>query len=264
MIDFIVSGIGTILHACGLTPGDIETVGIGVPGTVRYGRGIVESSPNFPTWQGFRMKEELTDRLPLQIAVDNDAEMAAVGERLAGAAARYDNFVLVTIGTGIGGAVYANGRAVRGRDGTAGEIGHIVVEPRGRRCGCGSSGCVEMYASARAIVRYYRAHSRDNSEGITAEEVYRRAIARDPSAQYAFHRMGWYLGVAMTDVVNLLNPEALLFTGKVSRAGRFFLPTVKTVVDERAFRLPARGIVYRRGKLGDDAAIIGAACRARH
>ncbi|MCL4558781.1 MAG: ROK family protein [Deltaproteobacteria bacterium] len=262
-VDLIVSGIQSVLHACGLTSDGIASVGVGVPGTVRYGYGIVDSSPNFPKWHRFDIRRELSERLSVPVVVDNDAKMAAAGEKFAGAAVPYDNFVLVTIGTGIGGAVYANGLPVRGRDGTAGEIGHIVVEPEGMECGCGSNGCVEMYASAGAIVRYYRARSHDRSRAVTAEDVYRRAIMREPPAMYAFRQMGMYLGIALTDVVNLLNPEALIFTGKVSRAIRLFLPSVKAVVNRRAFRLPSRGIVYRKGTLGDDAAIIGAVCRAR-
>jgi len=260
IIRILLSGITSITSECKIRLDDIAGIGIGIPGTVNYRQGIVDSSPNFPKWYKFKIKEKLLEHFTIPVVVDNDAKMAAAGEKIIGAAKSYDNFILITIGTGIGGAIYAEGDFIRGRDGTAGEFGHIIIEPNGRKCGCGSRGCVEMYASARAIVRYYKAGSHNKSGNISAEDIYRKARSHDISALYAFKKMGMQLGIALTDVVNLLNPQAIIFTGKVSRAFRFFIPYAKQVVDERAFHLPSQGIIYRKGLLDDDAGIIGGVC----
>ncbi|MEO5860355.1 MAG: ROK family protein, partial [Pyrinomonadaceae bacterium] len=197
---------------------------------------------------------------------ENDANSAAVGERWKGAAKGVRNSIHVTLGTGVGGGIIIDGTLVRGIDGTAGEIGHIAVEPEGYPCGCGSRGCVEQYASATAIVRiakelmpkYPETELRSNLE-LTPLDVFESGIAGDRLSLEVFRVAGTYLGIALGGLVNVLNPEAIVIGGGVAAGWDLFIEPLQSEILRRAFQQPGERVKLMRSELGDDAGILGAA-----
>ena len=134
----------------------VVAVGVGAPGVIQVDRGVVVKSPNFPDWNNLPLKDELEKALNLQVTIENDANAAALGEQWRGAGSGIGSMILLTLGTGVGGGIILNKQIWHGADGMAGEIGHMTILPDGRLCGCGNTGCLEMYASARGIVQSYR------------------------------------------------------------------------------------------------------------
>jgi glucokinase len=184
-----------------------------------------------------------------------------------GAGQGYRTLICVTLGTGVGGGIILNGNLWRGVDGSAGELGHIGVDPfDGVPCACGSRGCLEVYASATAIVRMTReARPRypnsilHNTEDLTSAKVYEAGISGDELAIEVFRRMGVYLGIGLASLINILNPEIVVIGGGLSNGWALFEKHMKQQVIERAFPIPARRVKIVRAECGDDAGLLGAA-----
>lgn len=247
---------------------DVELVAVAaaVPATVNFERGVMLKAPNVPCLDGFAMKDALADLFGVQAVLENDANAAAVGESWLGASKGFASSIMVTLGTGVGGGIIINGAVLRGIDGTAGEIGHICVEPEGAQCGCGSIGCVEQYASATGIIRMtgeLKSGFPDSTiaalDEATSFEVYEAGVAGDPLALEVFRQMGRYLGIALADLANILNPESIVIGGGASGAWDLFIPHVNAEIKMRAFEEPAARALISKAKLGDDAGILGAA-----
>jgi glucokinase len=247
--------------------GQISAVSIAVPGTVNVEDGVVVKAPNVPSLDGFRLGAALESELKWPAILENDANAAAIGEMWQGAGRGYSSIVCVTLGTGVGGGIILDGQLWRGADGSAGEIGHLGVDPFGGvPCGCGSRGCLEVYASATAIVRMTReARPRypdsilHTSEDLTSETVYLAGLEGDELALEVFRRMGVYLGIGLASLVNLLNPEIIIIGGGLSNGWDLFEQHMHQQVIERAFPLPARSVKITRAECGDDAGFLGAA-----
>jgi glucokinase len=247
--------------------GVIQTTSVAVAGTVNVDEGVVLTAPNIPCLAGFRLAEVLQTELNKPAIIENDANAAAIGEMWQGAACGARTIVCMTLGTGVGGGIILDGKLWRGADGSAGEIGHMAVEPLGGvGCACGSQGCLEVYASATAIVRMIRdalpryPHSiLHTSEDLTAEKVYRAAQSGDELAADVFHRMGIYLGIGLANLVNILNPEMIVIAGGVANGWDLFAKEASQQMRERAFPLPASRVRIKRGECGDDAGLLGAA-----
>ena len=175
-------------------------------------------------------------RLGVDAVLENDATAAAIGENWLGGSRDVDTSICVTLGTGVGGGLMINGKPYRGKDGTAGEVGHICVEPDGHPCGCGSRGCVEQYASATAVIRMAREAGLDVS---TSSDVYNWAKRGNEEAVDVFTAMGTYLGIGLAGLVNVLNPEMIVIGGGVSAAWELFAGDVRREVDERSFPEPS-------------------------
>ena len=245
----------------------IAAVSVAVPGTVDFEEGVVIKAPNVPCLDGFRLGAALESELEWPAIVENDANAAAIGEMWQGAGRGYQNIVCVTLGTGVGGGIILDGKLWRGVDGSAGEIGHIGVDPfAGVPCKCGSRGCLEVYASATAIVRMTREAQPGYpnsvlhmSEDLTSEKIYRAGLAGDELALEVFRRMGMYLGIGLASLVNLLNPEIILIGGGVASGWELFEKHMNQQVIERAFALPAKRVKITRAECGDDAGLLGAA-----
>lgn len=267
----IVHALVDAAHACQsqctARGGKISAVSVAVPGTVDFEEGVVVKAPNVPCLDGFRLGAALQSELEWPAIVENDANAAAVGEMWQGAGRGYRNLVCVTLGTGVGGGIILDGRLWRGVDGSAGEIGHLGVDPfAGVPCTCGSRGCLEVYASATAIVRMTReARPRypnsvlHMSEGLTAEKIYQAGLEGDELALEVLRRMGVYLGIGLASLVNLLNPEIIVIAGGVSNGWELFEKHMHQQVRERAFPLPAKRVKITRAECGDDAGLLGAA-----
>jgi glucokinase len=247
--------------------GQVSAVSIAVPGTVDFEEGVVVKAPNVPCLDGFRLGAALESELEWPTILENDANAAAAGEMWQGAGRGYRSIVCVTLGTGVGGGIILDGELWRGADGSAGEIGHLGVDPfAGVPCTCGSRGCLEVYASATAIVRMTReARPRypnsmlHTSEDLTSETVYQAGLAGDELSLEVFRRMGVYLGIGLASLVNLLNPEIIIIGGGLADGWELFAQHMHQQVIERAFPLPARRVKITRAECGDDAGLLGAA-----
>jgi glucokinase len=234
---------------------------------VRVEEGVVMKAPNVPSLDGFRLAAALESELQWPAVLENDANAAAVGEMWKGAGRGRRTIICVTLGTGVGGGIIIDGKLWRGIDGSAGEIGHIGVEPFGGvACTCGSRGCLEVYASATAIVRMTReARPRypnsplHTSEGLTAKSVYESGIKGDELALEVFRRMGLYLGVGLASLINVLNPEMIVVGGGVADGWSLFIQHVREQVAARAFPVPAGRAEIVQAERGDDAGLLGAA-----
>ena len=245
---------------------DISAVSLVVPGTVKVEEGAVVKAPNLPCLDGFRLAAALTARLGLPAILENDANAAAVGEMWRGAAVGCKTIICVTLGTGVGGGIILDGKLWRGVDGAAAEIGHMCVDPFGGvACTCGSRGCLEVFASATAIVRMTREASPRYPESIlqgrerTAETIFEAGQAGDELALEIFRRMGVYLGIGLANLINILNPEMIVIGGGVVNGWDLFEKHMHQQIEERAFPLLTARLKIVRAKCGDDAGLLGAA-----
>lgn len=247
--------------------GSVTSIGVAVPAVMDIPKGIVHRAPNLPALDGLHLSDEIKKNIGLAVVLENDATSAAIGEHWLGASRNIDNSICVTLGTGVGGGVILNGAPLRGPDGTGGELGHICVEPDGHPCGCGSWGCVEQYSSATAVVRIAKELAADLpgadiGKNPTAEELYDAAVKGNEVAVEAFRRMGYYLGIALAGLVNVLNPEVIVLAGGLSAAWDVFIEHTRDQIARRAFREPAGRVKLVRAELGDDAGILGVASLA--
>ena len=244
----------------------IEAISAAVPGTVKVADGTITHAPNLPALNGFRITAALENELDIRAVLENDATAAAIGENWLGASKDFDNSICVTLGTGVGGGIIIGGRILRGIDGTAGEIGHICVEPFGVPCGCGARGCLEQYSSATAIVRLARELETQYPKSIlngkmrfSAVDVFQAGESGDELALEVFRQMGFYLGIALADLVNVLNPEVIVIGGGAAAGWKFFMPHTRETIFRQAYREPAERAQIVCAELGDDAGILGAA-----
>ncbi len=240
-----------------LNDGKLIAVAFTAPAPVaRDFDGILTKLPNIPTLVGMNLKTELEKLFDLPVTIENDATAAAIGENWIGASKGIENSICVTLGTGIGGGIIINGEPIRGKDGSGGEIGHICVEPDGEACGCGSHGCIEQYASATAIVRMAREAGLDTP---TSEDVYEAYKQGDIKASEIFKTMGRYLGITLAGLANALNPEMIVICGGVNGGWDAFAAHTKTEIEIRAYRAAAKRAKLVKGKLDDNAGILGVA-----
>jgi len=247
----------------------IEAVSVVVPGSVHVQTRAVVNAPNVPAIVDFRLAEALETKLQRAVLIENDANAAALGEMWQGAARGSRTIVCLTLGTGVGSGIILDGELWRGADGTAGEIGHTSVDPFGGvQCRCGNFGCLEVCASATAIVRMAReelpAHSESRlnslpSDKLTAEAVAEAARSGDQFAREIFQRVGTYLGIAAATIVNTLNPEMIVIGGGVSAAFDLFASDARDEMLRRAFPVPAARCQIVKAECGDDAGLLGAA-----
>jgi glucokinase len=266
--------------------------GIGVPGIIDMETGMMRKSANLPGWSDYPVRDEIERRLGARVFLENDANVAALGEKWLGAARDVDNMAMVTLGTGIGGAIILNGKIFYGMNGMAGEFGHVTVEPNGVLCGCGNRGCAERYASATAVVRMAReaidsgqapalARAASSDAEFSAKSIYNLAIQGNEDAQRIFHRFGVALGMLMADLVNILNLDMFVFGGGVISAWDAFAPTMFAEMRERSLVYAAtapedplgkkegasawianytrKKTIITRALLGSDAGLYGAA-----
>lgn len=247
----------------------LRGIGIGAPNG-SFGLGAIVDAPNLE-WKGLLpICNEITRQTNLPSVVTNDANAAALGEMLFGGAKGMKDFIVITLGTGLGSGIVSNGKLVIGHDGFAGELGHTVVEVKGRMCGCGNRGCLETYASATGIRRtvfMQLAISNKPSilrgvsfEELTSKMVTDAAINGDSIALDAFEYTGKILGIKLADVVTLFSPEAIFLFGGVAKAGKYIIEPTKKYMEEFMFPI-FRGKVklLPSGLEGKNAAVLGAA-----
>jgi glucokinase len=247
-------------------------IGMGAPGPIDYETGIVLNVVNLGWKDNFPLQESLHSLTALPVAIENDANCAALGEMWNGAGKGADDIVCVTLGTGVGGGVIANGNIVRGINGAAGEIGHITSIPfGGAPCNCGKSGCLETIASATGIVRLAKAElSKADAKGtlaliyakngmVSAKDVFDCARNGDELAKKIVDEVAFHLGFVLANISNTLNPEKIVLGGGVSRAGDILLDPVKMNFSMFAFSAVRDSTNLALATLGNDAGVIGAA-----
>ncbi len=250
----------------GMGGGCIAAASIMVPGTVNNDNAVVVQAPNLPSLTSFPLKAVLEERFGWPVVLENDANAAAVGEMWLGAARGCRDVVSVTLGTGVGGGVILDGQLWRGAHGSAGEIGHTTVDPfSGLKCKCGNVGCLEMFASATAIVRMTRENlpqfpqSLLNREELTAERVYEAGRDGDQLALCVFKRFGTYLGIGLANLINIIDPEIIVIAGGAVNGWPLFADYMHREVNERAVRVTAQQVRIAAAECGDNAGLLGAA-----
>ena len=249
----------------------IKGVALGFPGIVDQEKGIVYQSPHFPDWKDLNILDFFKKEIFWPLVIDNDANMAALGESWKGAGQGVKNFVMLTFGTGVGGGIILNGQIFRGDRGFAGEVGHLCIETEGPRCACGSKGCLEMYVSANGIRRLVeftddpeglnRLIERigGNIERVTVRYLHEAALDGDIFANIVFKKMGYYLGTGLASLTNTLGVETFILGGGVSEAWNFFIEPARKELLERTYHEIASHIQIKKAILGDNAGLVGGA-----
>ena len=225
--------------------GNFVGAGIGVPGIIDVEAGMMRKSANLPGWSDYPVRDVIERRLGARVFLENDANVAALGEKWLGAARDVDNMAMITLGTGIGGAIILNGKIFYGMNGMAGEFGHVTIEPNGVLCGCGNHGCAERYASATAVVRMAReaiesgqapalARAASSDAEFSARSIYNLAVQGNEDAQRIFQKFGIALGILMAGLVNVLNLDMFVIGGGVISAWDAFAPHMFAEMRERS------------------------------
>ncbi len=236
----------------------IIAVGFGIPGIFSLREQKIIQSPNVPALDGFDLRPALGRFIDIPFWLDNDANMAAYGEFKAGAGRGVQNLIHLTLGTGVGSGIIIDGELLHGMCGFAAEMGHLVVNPEGERCNCGSRGCLETEAAAGPIIRNYRKLA-ETRQPLTAEEIAEKARRGDASARRAYEMAGTYLGIALGSAINLLNPEKILLGGGIMESGDLLLPRAIEEARFRSYKASFACSSIEKASLGNDAGLIGAA-----
>ena len=243
-------------------------MGVGAPNG-NYYNGTIEFAPNLP-WKGvIPLAAMFEDKLGIPTALTNDANAAAIGEMTYGAARGLRDFIMITLGTGVGSGIVVNGQLVYGHDGFAGELGHVIVEREGRICGCGRKGCLETYCSATGVARTAReflvARSEPSllreipAEEIVSKDVYDAAIKGDKLALEIFEYTGTILGRALADFVAFSSPEAIVLFGGLAKSGDLIMKPIQKALEENVLKIYAGKTKLLLSQLKDaDAAVLGA------
>ena len=246
----------------------IKALGIGAPNG-NYYNGTIEYAANL-VWQGVvPIAKKFEEALGIPVIVTNDANAAAVGEFTYGVARGMKNFIMITLGTGVGSGIYINGQLVLGCDGLAGELGHLTVVPGGRTCGCGRKGCLETYCSATGVARTAREYldKRDTpsllrdikQEDITSFEVYKAAVAGDELAKEIFEVTGSMLGEACANFALFCSPEAFIFMGGLTKAGDLLMKPLQKAYDEHVLSVyKGKAKLMLSGLKDSETAVLGA------
>jgi len=245
----------------------IEGIGIGIAGLIDRKNGTVLQSPNIPALNGLRLREKFETAFSLPVVLENDANIYAYGEKWIGAGKEFDNFVMLTLGTGLGGGLIYKGNLYEGPV----EIGHMTIVPSGRYCTCGSYGCLESYASGRAIVDNAISSLEKGTESmlakccdgnfykITPQTVYEMALDGDTFSREVFREAGQFLGIGIANLINIFSLEAVIIGGGLIGAWELFIDEVTKQVSKRAFKALSAKVSILKSALAKDAGSIGAA-----
>jgi len=238
----------------------VAAVGVGAPGPVDHISGDLLTLVNLPGISNTPFRRLLQERIGLPVALDHDAKAAALGEFHFGAGRERDSMIYIVIGTGVGAAIIYDGALIYGESNSAGESGHMTVDPGGHRCHCGSRGCLETYTSGPALARHYAAAC---GETVSGAEVSRRAMSGDAIALSLLRAAGRALGIAIASLAMTLNIELFVIGGSVAGAGDLLLDPARESLVEYSFRAVSARVNISPSALGEDAPILGAAWLAR-
>lgn len=268
-VNNIKQAIKDLMKETETTAADIKGIGFDFPGQVDYKTGVVKLAPNIPGWVNVPIAQMIEEAFHIPTRIDNDVRCAALGEMNFGAGKGCQNFVCITVGTGIGSGLVVNGQLVRGAANAAGEIGHIKLQMKdGPICGCGDTGCLEAFASGPSIVAMAQDYLKSGKSTkfremagdgeITPYIVAKAAEAGDPVAKRIFTIIGEYVGMGLVSVINLLNPEKVIIGGGVAEAGDLLLEPIRKTVMARAMVVARESVEIVPAELGNSAGVIGA------
>lgn len=269
IVSMLAQVISEVIAKYDAKPQDFLGVGVGAPGPLDRERGVVVVAPNLG-WRDFPLRDAIADHIRLPATLDNDANCATLGEWWRGAAQGARNVVGITIGTGIGGGIVIGGQLYHGSSDVAGEIGHTTIDSTGRYCRCGNYGCLEAYASGPAIaLRAREALERDEVSALhkmvkgdldllTAATVYEAAHRGDALALEVVRDTARFLGTGIANLLNTVNPDVVVITGGVTRAGDRLFEPLRAEVKRRAFRPAVAACRIVPGTLEGTAGVVGA------
>ena len=257
-----------LLAQCGARARDVIGIGIGVPGPVDFGSGQLVNPPLMPEWNAYSIRDDLRSDYSAPVFVDNDVNVMALGE-LWRMQRGLQNFVVIKVGTGIGCGIVCHGQVYRGATGSAGDVGHICVDPAGPRCRCGNLGCVETMAAGPAIARAATEAAQAGQSALLAQMLNERGVlklndvaqasrAGDVAANAIVQRSGALIGQMLASVVNFYNPSHVFIGGSIQRIGPLFLAAVRQSIYQRSLALSTRQIEIQYTPLGERAGLIGA------
>lgn len=267
----ILDTINLILFQHRYSASDIIGMGVTAPGAVEPDKGIIPESPNLPGWKGIKIQQILKKKFHRPVFISNDAKAAAWAERLFGAGKKVDNFVYVTVSTGIGSGIVMNGALLTGPSFSAGEIGHTTIMPGGPQCNCGKRGCLEALSSGTAIAaqakRIIEAGKfsgigsykyKPGNGRLTAAVVAQAAKEGDQVAINILRNAGHFLGIGLANIINILNPELIILGGGVMKAGELVWKSMEQAMKREAWPAPYRACKIMRSKLGEHSGDLGA------
>ncbi len=257
---------------CNIRAEKVIGIGIGVPGPVEFDSGLLVAPPIMPGWEGFSIREYLRDEYAAPAFIDNDVNVMAMGE-LWRLHRKLPNFLVIKIGTGIGCGIVCNRMIYRGTNGSAGDVGHICVDPAGERCHCGNQGCVEIMAAGPAIARQGAEAAKAGKSPqlaqvlatngvITPEDVGQASRGGDVAANAIIKLSGKLIGQMLATVVNFFNPSHIFIAGGISHIGPMFLASIRQSIYQRSLPLSTRHLEILYAPLGDRAGVIGCAAMA--
>ena len=249
----------------------VKAIGIASPGPLDPHTGTILATPNIPEWKNFPLAPNLSKHFGVPVYLDNDANMAGLGEWQYGAGKGHHNLVYITISTGIGGGVISHDRLLQGFHGMAAELGHMIIDPKGPPCGCGYHGHVESFSSGTAIARYVNEQITAGTKSmlqahpsLNTAQVADAARDGDPLAISAFERAGHYLGIAMANYLAIFDPSILIFGGGVSQVGDLLFKPFQESLHKHTFHPHyLDDLVITKAALGDNAGLMGALAWAR-
>ncbi len=274
VIQIMLDSIKRTIDQAGINTGELEAICIGAPGLSNPETGVVFTSPNLPRWLDVPLKSIIEDKIGVKTFLINDANAAALGEMYFGAAKGARNFIYITISTGIGGGIVIDGEIYTGSLGTAGEIGHMTIDTNGPHCNCGNTGCWETLASGTALAREARQritagaktsiieYAGGNIDEINAEVVHKAAQQGDTLAKELIAQTSYYIGVGLTNLINIFNPELIVIGGGLSNIGDILLEPAYKVAGERAYKVAFESVRFARAELDKNSGVIGAAVYA--
>lgn len=239
----------------------LSGVGIGAPGPVDHVSGDLHTLVNLPGISNTPFRRLLQERLGIPVTLDHDAKVAALGEFQFGAGRDRESMIYIVMGTGVGAAIIYQSQLIYGEGNSAGECGHMTVDPNGHRCHCGSRGCLETYASGPALARHYAAAT--GATGVSGADVTRRALAGDDDALRVLRDAGHALGIAVASLAMTLNIELFVIGGSVASAGDLLLDAARETVPRYSFKALSDKVRIAASTLGEDAPILGGAYLAR-
>jgi len=261
LISEIVKGIFLLLKENCIKKSQILAVGLGVPGPVNFPEGKVYYLPNIPGWKNTPIKDILEKKISFKVFVDNDVNLMTLAEAKLGAAKNKKNAICLTLGTGVGGGLILDGKLFRGASFCAGEIGHMPINIKGPRCNCGGKGCLERYVGNKYILS--EAKKKLKMRSINLEKLSELSEKGNKIALGIYNNFAENIAIALTGLINVLNPEVIVIGGGLSFAGNFIFTKIRETIDKRAMPNQSKLVKVKKTILGKDAGLIGAALLTR-
>lgn len=269
IIKKMIEGIEELLCETKISYEEISSIGVGAAGQIDRKNGVIIAAPNLECYD-LKIKEILTEHFNIPVFVGNDVEIAALGEQKFGAGKNCDDFVCIFVGTGVGSAIVKNGNIIYGATGTAGEIGHMIVDLNGRQCACGAHGCLEAYASRSAIEKRIEGALKKGRKSVILEylepgksitsNMIKKSIEKDDElVLQCVTEASEYLSGGIASIINFINPQLVILGGGLIEAVDYFYQKTIKKAKAKSLPVPAEKIQFRKALLGDFSGVIGAA-----